>query len=394
VKVAINGCGVAGPALAWWLRRYGHEPVLFELAPALRTGGYLVDFWGTGYDVAEKMGLLPGLQQDGYIMQHLRTVTARGRTTSSVNVETFRELTGGRYLSIARSALSRRTFEACDGVEARFGTHVVGLEDRADKVAVRLSDGSEEDFDLLIGADGLHSEVRALAFGPQADFERHLGFHVAACVLPGYRPRDELTYVSHTLPGRQMSRVALRDDRTLFLFVFATRLLGGRPEGTAAQKTALRRVYDDMRWEAPAILARLDEVEDLYFDRVSQIRMPDWCRGRVALLGDAAACVSLLAGEGTGLALAEAYVLAGELHRAAGDHGAAFAAYQRRLQAHLAKKQAAALKFAGFFAPRNWLTLVGRDVLMNLISIPFLARPLLRGSFTADFDLPAYDGAA
>lgn len=391
MKIAINGCGIAGPTLAWWLQKYGHDPVLFDQSPALRTGGYVIDFWGTGYDIADKMGLVPGLKEDAYFIKTVRAVTSGGHTTSLLNTSGFHDITNGRYLSIARSDLSKRIYQACEGIETRFGTSVVDIRDQGDNVGVKLSDGSQDLFDLVIGADGLHSHIRTLAFGPQEQFENHTGFYVAAFVLLGYNPRDELEYVSHTQPGRQISRVALRDDETLFLFVFSKKFVPHQPVGEAAEKALLRKIYGNMGWEADAILSRMGEVDDVYFDRVSQIRMPTWAQGRVALVGDAAACASLLAGEGTGLAMTEAYVLAGELHSADGDHEVAFRAYQERLQSYLIRKQDAALKFAGLFAPKNWFWLVVRDVMMNLTSAPILGKKLLAGSFRTDLDLPSYD---
>ena len=300
MRIAINGCGIAGPTLAWWLRRYGHEPVLFEKAKAFRTGGHIIDFWGSGYEVAQKMELFPQILEDSYIMEGLRTVTAGGYTTSSLNVQVFQELTENKYLSIARSDLSKRIYDACNGIETRFGTSIIGLDDAGDHVKVERSDQAFEDFDLVIGADGLHSKIRTLTFGLQESFEHPTGFYVAAFTLSGYSPRDELTYVSHTVPDRQVSRVALRDDKTLFLFIFSDQFVDQKPANEDAEKATLRKVFGDMKWEASAILDRMEEVKDIYFDRVSQIRMPHWTKGRVALVGDAAACPSLLAGEGTG----------------------------------------------------------------------------------------------
>ncbi len=392
MKVAINGIGVAGPALAWWLRRYGHEPVLFEKAPKLRTGGYVIDFWGVGYDVAEKMGILPALREKGYVMQRLRMVDRGGRTAVSLDVGVFRALLGDRFVSLARGDLAATLFEACRGVEARFGTSIVGIEPRDRGVAVRLSDGSEEEYDLVVGADGLHSEVRSLAFGPEAEFEHQSGCYVAAFRLPAYRPREELAYVSHTVPKRQVVRVALRDDFTMFLFVFWADLIGPPPADARGPREVLREVFGGMGWEVPQILARLDEARELYFDRVSQIRMDRWTEGRVALVGDAAACVSLLAGEGTGLALTEAYVLAGELHRAAGDHTAAFQKYEAKLRPFLARKQKAALRMVGFFAPKTSFGLFLRDLATRATAIPVLGRVLLGDALRDEFELPEYGG--
>jgi len=390
MKIAINGCGVGGPTLAFWLKKYGHKPVLFEKAPALREGGYVIDFWGTGYDIADKMGVLPKLKQDAYMIKRVQTVTSGGWTTSSMNTNGFHNLTNGRYMSIARSDLARHLFNACEGIETRFGTSIVGLEDQGDQVNVRLFDGGEQEFDLVVGADGLHSKVRELTFGEQGQFENHLGFYIAAFILDGYEHRDELAYISHTKPGRQIARVSLRNDHTLFLFTFTKDFLSQQPIDGDEEKATLREIYKDMGWKADAILFRMDEVRDIYFDRVSQIRMPEWTKGRVALLGDAAACASLLAGEGTGLAMTEAYVLAGELHKAPSNHQKAFKAYQGRLHSYVRTKQDAALGFADLFTPKSWFWLMVRDISLNLTSVPILGKRLLQGSFQSSLNLPEY----
>ena len=392
MRIAINGAGVAGPTLAWWLRHYGHEPVLFEKASSLRTGGYLIDFWGVGYDVAERMGILPALHHDGYVIQELRLLGGPGRRVASLDVGNFRSVLAERFISVARGDLAATIFRASQGVEARFGQSIVGIDSCDRSVRVRLSDGTEDDFDLVIGADGLHSQIRSLAFGPESQFEHPLGCCVAAFVLPGYRPRDELAYVGYAIPQRQIFRMALRDDRTSFLFVFREELLPALPRSLAERREALRTAFHDMEWEAPQILSRLDEVDEIYFDRVTQIRMDHWSQGRVALLGDAAACVSLLAGEGAGLAMTEAYVLAGELHRAGGDFPSAFRAYEAQLRPFLASKQTAALSMIGFFAAKTELGLFVRNLATNLCRSPPLARLLLRGALRDDFRLPDYAG--
>jgi 2-polyprenyl-6-methoxyphenol hydroxylase-like FAD-dependent oxidoreductase len=390
VRIAINGIGVAGPTLAWWLRRYGHEPVLFEKAPKLRTGGYIIDFWGVGYDVAERMGIQPTLFEQGYMMQALRMLSEDGRIVASLDVSTFRSLLKDRYVSIARGDLASTVYHACGDVQSRFGLSIVGIDQRESNIRVRLSDNSEADFDLVVGADGLHSPIRTLAFGPESKFEHPMGCCVAAFDLPGYRPRDELVYLSCTIPKRQVFRIAIRNDVTSFLFVFREELLPTQPGTLGERRDALREVFRDMRWEVPQILARLDEVDDIYFDRVSQIRMDRWSSGRVVLIGDAAACVSLLAGEGTGLAMTEAYVLAGELQRAGGDCAVAFREYESKLRPFLQSKQRAALRMTGFFAPKTSWGMFLRNLATKLSGKPLLAKVFLGAALRDDFRLPDY----
>ncbi|MGE5277629.1 MAG: FAD-binding domain [Acidobacteriota bacterium] len=392
MRVAINGTGVAGPTLAYWLRRAGHEPVLFEKAPAPRTGGYLIDFWGLGYEIAERMGLVPALRERCYLMERLRMVDADGREEAALDVTPMRELLRGRFISLARADLAAALFGACEGIPAHFGVCVTAIEQDADGVTATLSDGRKERFDLVVGADGLHSQVRELAFGPEAQFETSLGCYVAAFRIPDYPCRDELTYVSHTVPRRQVARVALRHGETLVLLVCRAELIDGDPP-RERQKEALRRAFGGMSWEVPEILDRMDEVDDVYFDRVSQIHLPRWSSGRVGLLGDAAACASLLAGEGTGLAMIEAYVLAGELHRAHGDVARAFLAYEARLRPFVTAKQKAALRFRAFFAPQTALALKARNAAVNALSIRFFAKRFLARSLHDDLELPEYVAA-
>ena len=390
MRIAINGTGVAGPALAWWLQHYGHEPVLFEKAPSLRTGGYVIDSWGVGYDVAERMGILPALYSAGYVMRELRMLGRDGRTVASLDVRAFAELLEGRYVSIARGDLASIVYRSCGEVPTHFGLSIAEVQERERSVRIRLSDGSLDEFDLVVGADGLHSQIRSLVFGSEAKFERPLGCCVAALTLSRYRPRDELTYLSYTVPKRQVFRMALTEDVSMFLFIFRDELLGTFPRTLDERRDALQGAFRDMGWEAPQILARLNEVDDIYFDRVSQIRMDQWSKGRVALIGDAAACVSLLAGEGTGLAMTEAYVLAGELHTSGADYTRAFREYETKFRPFLVSKQQAALKMTGFFAPKTSFGMFVRNLITRFCANPLLAKFFLGAALRDDFRLPEY----
>ncbi|MEO6878140.1 MAG: FAD-dependent monooxygenase, partial [Gemmatimonadaceae bacterium] len=221
---------------------------------------------------------------------------------------------------------------------------------------------------------------------PESDVETSLGYHVAAFEVEGYRPRDELVYVSHDLPGRQISRFTTRNDSTIFLFIFHDKYLIGGEE----PKAVLHRVFAGAGWEWPQIEAEIDRAPEIYFDTVSQIRMDRWTKGRVALVGDAAACVSLMAGEGTGLAIAEAYVLAGELHACGGDYAAAFARYEQTLMPFLRKKQLSAAKFTSSFAPKTSAGIVFRNLVTRLMRVPSIADFAIGRALRDDIVLPNY----
>jgi 2-polyprenyl-6-methoxyphenol hydroxylase-like FAD-dependent oxidoreductase len=374
--VLISGAGIAGPALAFWLKAAGFVPTIIEYAPTLRSGGYVIDFWGLGFDIVERMGLAPDLDRIGYHVRELRIVDAVGKRVTGFGTKVFAELTGGRFITLGRADLSRLLFESIkDTAEVIFGDEIVALREHAEGVEVQFRHSTARRFDLVIGADGQHSRVRTLVFGPEDQFEKQLGYIAAAFEVRGYRPRDEDVYVVYGRPGRMIGRFALHDDRTLFLFVFAHATDPATPiPELPKQKAILRENFGEAKWECSRILRELDRADGLYFDRVSQIRMDRWTRGRIALVGDAAFCVSLMAGQGSALAITAAYVLAGELARAGGLHELAFDNYERMLRGFIDAKQRGAARFAAAFAPRTRWGLFMRNQVINAFAIPGLAR--------------------
>jgi 2-polyprenyl-6-methoxyphenol hydroxylase-like FAD-dependent oxidoreductase len=392
VRVVVNGAGIAGTALAYWLRRMGHEVLLVERAPALRTGGHVLNLWGVGYDAAEKMGLLPRLGELRYSADELRMVDRDGRTRGGYPSRVLVDLTRGRIATLARGDIATAIHELLDSqVETIFGDSIAAIEDTGDGVRVDFEHAPPREADLVVGADGLHSRVRRIVFGEDARFERPMGCHVAAFEVAGYRPRDDRLYVAHSAPGRYIARFPVRDDRMLFFMLCRDEHLGHVPRADPAErKAALARAFSGMGWECPAILSALAGAEDLYFDSISQIRMDRWTKGRVALLGDAAACPSLIAGEGAGFALAEAYVLAGEIGGHPHDIGRGLASYEARIKPFVERKQKSAERLVPSFVPKTAFGVRVRDFSTLLMRAPVFPRLLMGRYLSDDMALPAY----
>jgi 2-polyprenyl-6-methoxyphenol hydroxylase-like FAD-dependent oxidoreductase len=382
----ISGAGIAGPALAWWLHREGWRTTIVERAPALRSGGYVIDFWGLGFDLAERMGLSRSIDQVGYHSSELRVVGDRGQRKAGFGVGVFDELTNGRFVTVARSDLARLIFEAGPSGATLFDDEIAAISQDDEGVDVSFRKAPPRRFDLVVGADGLRSQVRRLVFGPDAQFEKPLGYAFAAFEVTGYRPRDPDVYVMYGKPGRMLGRFSLHGDRCMFLCIFTHE--GALPVGLAEQKTLVASIFRDGAWETAAILKELEQTSELYLDQVSQIVTPAWSKGRVALVGDAAFCVSLLAGQGSALAMVAAYVLAGEL--ASRGAGEGLAAYERLLRPYIELKQAGASRFAGALAPRTRLGLWFRNRVLDALAIPGLSTFAVGREITDRLVLPDY----
>jgi 2-polyprenyl-6-methoxyphenol hydroxylase-like FAD-dependent oxidoreductase len=395
MKILISGAGIAGPTLAYWLAHYGMEPTIVEQAKTLRTGGYIIDFFGAGFEIAERMGLLAEITSKGYRVQEVRVVNQKGERVAGFAAETFARVAQGRYTSLPRGDLAAAIFGKIEGkVETIFGESITAIEQSQDSVQVSFEHRPPRHFDLVIGGDGLHSKVRELVFGPESQFEKYLGYKVAAFEAKGYRPRDELVYMMYTEVGQQVARFTMPGDRTMFLFIFKDESIQRAHASVCAQKALLRERFGHSGWECPQILKALDNSDDLYFDRVSQIRMDPkrglWTRGRVSLVGDEASCVSLLAGQGSALAMVASYILAGELHRSGGDYLQTFKRYQELFGPFVLKKQQAALRFTAYFAPGSKLSLFVRNQIMSLMSVSWIADLVVRRDIADKIAIPTY----
>ncbi|MEF9883551.1 FAD-dependent monooxygenase [Streptomyces sp. P9-A4] len=341
--VLISGASIAGPALALWLHRYGFAPTVVERAPGLRTGGYKVDIRGTAIEVCRRMGVLDEIRANSTDMRGGSYVDGAGRTIGELPAEIF----GGRVEEddeIMRGELASILYDRTrEDVEYLFDDSIAEIVDApgdTDGVTVTFESGTVRRFDLVVGADGLHSHTRKLVFGPEERFKRHLGAYISIFTAPNHLGLDRWeTY--HALPGKLVcvySSAGESDAKNLFIFS-SPEELAHHHRDVAAQKRALTDRFTGDGWEIPRLLGHAAEAEDFYLDSMSLVEMDSWSKGRVVLLGDAAHCSSPASGQGTGLALIGAYVLAGELARAGGDHTTAFDRYERRMRPGVEQNQ-------------------------------------------------------
>lgn len=343
-SVLISGASIGGPALAYWLNRYGYAVTVVERAPRLRSGGYKIDLRGVTVEVAERMGIMGQIHELSTDMQDETFVDKDNRPVVTMPADFFagRE---GHDDEIMRGDLSHILFDLTkDDVEYIFDDSITDLCDGEDGVKVSFEKSPARRFDLVVGADGLHSNVRRLAFGPESDFIQEMGYYAAICGTPNLLglDRSERLYVE---PGRTTNVYSTsRMDGAKALFLFSSEKLSYDYRDVAAQKKIVANAFAGAEWKVPQLLASMDTAPDFYFDSLSQVRMDSWSRGRVALLGDACYCPSLSSGQGTGLALVGAYVLAGELAAAGDDHEAGFAAYEREMRPYVDKNQALGLQ--------------------------------------------------
>jgi 2-polyprenyl-6-methoxyphenol hydroxylase-like FAD-dependent oxidoreductase len=341
-RVLVAGASVAGPALAHWLRRRGAEVTVVERASQLRPGGQAVDARGVAKEVIRRMGLDAAVRA-------ARTETAGAHTVDvDGNVlETFRadDDGGDGYIAeieILRGDLSQVLYDDTrDGVEYIFGDRIAELTQDADGVDVAFAGGDRRRFDLVIGADGLHSALRAMVFGPREKFVRHLGLVLAFYSVPNeFELHRWLIDYQDQGSGRSAGLRPIPDaTRAMAMFSFPAADFDVDHRDVAAQKHLLREQMAGFGWLTPRILEHLDDTPDFYLDQVAQVVMDRWSSGRVGLLGDAAFSSSPMSGGGTGLALVGAYLLAGELAAAGWDPETGFAGYEARMRSFVEANQ-------------------------------------------------------
>lgn len=373
----MNGAGIAGLSLAYGLARRGHRPVVLEQSPRPRGGGYMIDFFGPGYDTAERLGLLPDLERIHYPIERLAFVDEAGRERYHFRYRDARRMFRDRHFNFLRGDLERVLFEKVrDLADVRFGTGVARYLSDGDRVHAHLTDGSAVECDLLVGAGGIHSHVRELTFGPEERFLRYLGYHAIAFFIDRAlaTPLPADGFATLTLPGRQVSVYPVPGGLATLFLHRREKPIADRSRSAALSE--LRIVYDDLGWVVPELLERAAAVEELYFDDVAQVELPQWASGRVTLVGDACQCVSLVAGVGASLAMTGADVLAERLDSAVGVPEA-LAGYIARMKPAAESHQAAGRRTATWFVPKDRFGVLVRDLIARAAFWP-VTGPILQ----------------
>ena len=393
--VLISGAGIAGPALAFWLHRYGFRPTVVERAPGLRPGGQAVDIRGTAREVVERMGLSARIRARSVTERGMAYVAADGGVSCRMPVHAFDGEGIVAEIEIERGDLARLLYEETRAeVEYLFDDSIETLTEDDEGVRVTFQRAAPRRFDLAVGADGMHSRTRALAFGPESAYVRPLGAYLAYFSTP--YPDHEGWFLLHNAPGgRVVGTRPTRDGRTSALFSFVSPPLDVDRRDVAGQRRVLAERFADVGWRTAELLAAMPDTPDFYFDLYGQVRMERWSCGRVALLGDAAWCPSPLTGQGTSLSLVGAYLLAGELAAAEGDHRVAYPRYEEALREHVRRGQELPGGGISGFLPASRTAIWLRDRSMRAMT----SRPLRRLTARAFFSkadglvLPEYAGS-
>ena len=351
LNILISGAGVAGPALAYWLNRYGFKVTIVEQVTTIRDSGYAVDFRGNAIEVLRRMGILDEIKR---AQTHMGAVSFVDKNNKHLADMPAIFLSG--ELEIVRGDLGKILYSLTKSTtEYIFGDSISSISETESGVNVTFKNNKPRTFDLLVGADGTHSKVRSLVFGEEARFVHHLG-----CCISIFTTQNDLN-LDHTglcfaTPGKLSAIYSAREKSEAKVIFYFTVPKQAIEADTESQKKFVADTFANEGWKIPKFLKTMQNSRDFYFDTIDQVRMEQWSKGRIILLGDAGYCASPLSGAGTGLAIVGAYILAGELRRAKDDYTTAFANYEQAMRPYVKKAQALPNLLRPLMLPKSrWL---------------------------------------
>jgi 2-polyprenyl-6-methoxyphenol hydroxylase-like FAD-dependent oxidoreductase len=376
-NILISGAGIAGATLAFWLKQFGFNPTIIEVSPILREGGYAIDFMGAGFDVAEKMNIISDLEKADLNISNVAFVDEDNIEKGSMNYQKIKKVLKNRAFTILRSDLAKIIYHSLDKeTEIIFGDTIKQIEQDEEKIGVTFKSGLTRSFDLLVGADGLHSNVRNLIFGEESQFEKYYGYYTSSFTMNNFS-NEGRAFSMFNVPNKQVAVYTISKDKAASFFIFTSpEKLIYEHHDIEKQKQILKNEFMNAGWKCADVLSKIDTTSDFYFDSISQIKMEKWSKGRVSLVGDACDCPSLLSGKGSTLAMVSAYILAGELKLANGNYKSAFAEYENVFKPFIDKKQKSAQSFAKSFVPKSNFGIWLRNKAFQLMSFPLFTNIL------------------
>lgn len=379
MRILISGASVAGPTLAYWLARYGCDVTVVERSPAPRkSGGHAVDLFKPAMDIVETMGILDTIEAHKAGTDVISIHREGKPGLIEVPEALIFSAVSQRHVEIMRDDLSDILYEASSPTaEYIFGDSIAALAEEGNGVRIAFDKGPERQFDLVIGADGLHSNVRGLVFGPESGYSHWLGEYLAVASIPNYLDLSDraLMFPRVNRMAGIYSAAQIPDARAFFLFR-PPEPLDYHHRDVDRQKALLRDVYADFGWEVPRILAEISTTDAFYMDSITQLRMDTWSKGRITLVGDAGYCPGPAVGGSTSLALVGAYVLAGEIAAAAGDHTRAYPAYEAAMREYVHLSRQLALTASDTLVPKSRLGLL--TLIQGARILGYLPSPLAR----------------
>jgi 2-polyprenyl-6-methoxyphenol hydroxylase-like FAD-dependent oxidoreductase len=371
-RILVSGASIAGPTVAYWLDRFGFDVTVVERAASLRGGGYPIDVRGPAVEVARRMGMLPGLRKAHIQAKRITFLHPDGSVAGTIRPEA---LTGGvehADIELPRGELTELLYELTrnGAIRYQFNDAIAALDQDADGVAVTFASGATGYFDVVIGADGIHSQTRHLLFGPEAPFTHYLGYCYNGFSMPNFLGLSHES-VAYATPGRYAVLSAVKNSPTLhaFLIVASEEAPVIRHQDSVAHRRRTAQQFAGSAWVVPKLVAAMREADDFYFDVVSQVRLDHWSKGRVVLVGDAAFAPSFLSGQGSSLAMIGAYILAGELATRAAPADA-FAHYEALMRPFAVANQNLAGAGRAFLLPLTQEEIDTRNRVLASLDLP------------------------
>ena len=334
----VIGASIAGPAVCYWLKKFGFSPTLIERNDILSKGGYAIDVRGIAIDVVKRMGIYEKICDMRTQLETGYYVDANGNIVLKEQGEKF-GFRQGEEVEIVRGDLVEILMQSIKDIPCYFSQAIDRIEQYDETVKVTFKNGRTENYDLIIGADGVHSSTRGIIFADDEYDLIDLGYYISVFSIPNYLNLNrsgiyfELNQKSIHIASDKNLNVAFAG----FMFRSSQKLDNIRNE--KEQKSLLKNTFLNLGWESNKLLELMDDSNDFYFDAIMQVKMKSWTKGRVVLVGDSGYCASPLSGQGTSLALAGAYILAGELKASGGNYSTAFKQYNTLMRPYVEANQ-------------------------------------------------------